>query len=109
MTDLIPLQAAYITKGCLIGDPWRVCEMGTDKELTRLDGSLGEKEAMSYLHFGRKFELEALNIGIHFGTKQEHDKAEKVFQKMKGEIKSLEEQNVKLSKQLEKHIIGKGE
>ena len=107
--NLIPLQAAYITKGCIIGEPWRVCESGTNRELATLSGTLDEKAGMSYLHFARKFELEALNKGIEFGKSQEHDRAEIVFQQMRNQIAELEKQNIGLSTHLEKLIIGEGE
>ena len=41
-----------------------------NEELGKLSNTLSPKEAMSYLHFARPFELEALNTGIQFGKKE---------------------------------------
>jgi hypothetical protein len=69
MKDLIPLQTAFIQQRKTYKDnSWVVFD--TDgNELFALDGALEPKTAMSYLHFARPFELEALNIGIEYGKK----------------------------------------
>lgn len=107
--NLIPLQSAYIRQSKDVeNNTWVVFTEG-DVEIGKLSNTLNPKQAMSYLHFAREFELDAFNIGIMFGTKQEHEKAEKVFQQMRNKIAKLEQQNIGLSSNLERLIIGEEE
>jgi len=107
--NLIPLQTAYITQARDVEtNTWFVYDT-VGNLLGKLSNKLEDKEAMSVIHFARKIELDALNIGIRFGEKQEHAKAEKIFQEMRAEIIQLQEQNVGLSNHLEQFIIGEGE
>lgn len=107
--DLIPLQTAFITQALDVeSNTWFVYD--TDKNLLgKLSNKLTDKEAMSVVHFARKIELQAFNIGIGFGKDQEHERAEKVFQGMMEEINTLRAQNEGLSNHLEQFIIGEGE
>lgn len=110
MSDsLIPLQTAYIRQSRDVGNNAWVVFTDKDEEIGTLSNELDPKQAMSYIHFARKFELGAFNIGIEFGKKEEHDKAEKVFQSLLAKIKELEEQNIALSDNLERFIIGEEE
>lgn len=110
MTEkLIPLQSAYIRQSRDVdNNAWNIFTEDNLK-IGRLSNELNPKQAMSYLHFAREFELKALNIGIRFGEAQEHDKAEIVFQKLKAKIDFLEKQNIGLSENLERLIIGEEE
>lgn len=87
---------------------WHIVDQA-NKELTRLPSDLDERGVMSYLHFARPFELEALNIGINHGRIE----AEKNFANKeiayKSQIEFLEQQNQRLSTQLERHILGQEE
>jgi len=104
--NLIPLQDAYARQSKDVDDNEWIIYSSDDVELGRLPSSLTPKEAMSYLHFGRKFEIGALDAGIKFGIRQEQEKTNKVFQKMREQILGLETQNIGLSAHLEKLIIG---
>lgn len=104
--NLIPLQTAYIRQSRDVKDnTWIIFNSETDEEIGELPSDFSPKEAMSYLHFARKFELEALNIGIRHGRSIEVDASDKIFQSMKNKIKELSVQNMGLSVQLEKFII----
>lgn len=104
--NLIPLQSAYITQALDVeNNTWFVYDTEGNR-LGKLSNKLDEREAMSLIHFARRAELAAFNIGIEFGINKEHDKAEKVFQQMREKIQELENQNIGLSTHLEKLIIG---
>jgi len=110
--DLIPLQSAFITTDPHNPqDSWKVIDArGRGNQLlAELAGNLSDKEAMSYLHFARPFELAALNIGIHFGKGQYKNIADKQIDFLTKKIQFLEEQNIKLSEKLEKFIITRGQ
>ena len=103
--DLIPLQTAYIRQSKDVENNTWIVFNTEDEELAKLPNTLDPKQAMSYMHFARPFELAALNIGIRHGIKTEHIKAEAVFQAMRQQMKALEERNILLSNKLEKFII----
>ena len=88
MSDLIPLQAAQITQYPDQPDKTWYVRDNEGNDLGKLPGTLSPKEAMSYLHFARPFELEALNIGIQFGKKQ----ADTVLQKRMNQAIAYAEQ-----------------
>lgn len=104
--NLIKLQTAYIRQSRDVKDNAWVVFSDKDEELGELSNTLSPKDAMSYLHFARPFELEAFNTGINYGRDLENIKSETIFQKMKSDLIILEEMNIRLSKQLEKFIIG---
>lgn len=103
--NLIPLQTAYIRQSKDVKNNTWVVFSECDAELGELPNTLSPKQAMSYLHFGRRFELDALNIGIRFGKGLEHTIAEKKLKQSALRIAVLERQNLDLSNALEKHII----
>ena len=70
MSDLIPLQAAQITQYPDQPDKTWYVRDNEGNDLGKLPGTLSPKEAMSYQHFARPFELEAFNIGIEFGKQE---------------------------------------
>ena len=105
--NLIPLQSAYANQQRDVdNNNWHVYSE-QNKDLATLPGTLSPKLAMSYIHFARPFELEALNIGINFGKQQQLKISQKQMEFYEGRIKFLEEQNEKLSNSLEKAIINK--
>lgn len=104
--NLIKLQTAYIRQSRDIKENAWVVFSDKDEELFTLSNKLSPKEAMSYLHFARPFELEAFNIGIDYGREIEMERSEDIFKKMRGDLIVLEEMNERLSNQLAKFIIG---
>lgn len=107
MSNLIPLQTATITQFPQSFDKsWYVRTADANEELGVLPDTLNAKEAMSYLHFARPFELKALNIGINHGRKQMATEFENVKIALHSQIKFLEQENQRLANELERMIVG---
>jgi len=106
MTDLIKLQKCYIRQSLDVKENAWVVFSEENEELHELDAALTPKAAMSYVHFGRKFELEAFNVGITFGKSEERKIALKVIAELKAKLEFIEQQNMLLSTKLEQFIIG---
>jgi len=104
--NLAPLQSAYIKQAIDVDNNIWMVFSEQDEKLSTLPNTLNPKEAMSYLHFARKFEIDALNKGIAFGIKETADKHEALFQDLKEQNLFLQQQNEILSTKLEKFIIG---
>ena len=86
-------------------DCWTV----TDKDnntIWAFPRGMDERKVMSAIRLGRKYELEALNIGIAMGKHIAKEIVNLETARLKNQIVSLEEMNGRLSQQLEKHIIG---
>ncbi len=65
-----------------------------------------EKDCMTAIRLGRKFELIAFNLGIAFGKQKREESLLPAMGKMREQIAVLEQMNVRLSEKLEKLIIG---
>ena len=91
--EYIKLAHANVTQHTIGSkrNDWIIKANKTHEELGTLPSSLTDKEVFSILHFMRKYELDAFNIGIDFGKKE----YKKVFNK---ENKILEQTNKELSK-----------
>jgi len=108
MTEsLIPLASCQITQVTTEESgksDWFV-KTSNQEGLGVLPKCLNEKQAMGVIHFARKYELKAFNIGTQFQL----DKSSKVFNeerlKLHKVIKELQAYNEKLSEKLEKFII----
>jgi len=101
--NLIPLQASHVTQltdktGNI--SPWEVQENKTNDLLAVLPREFTEKQVFRVLHFARKFELIAFNIGM----KHMHSELGKNFeiekQKLIRVINGLETANNKLAEKL---------
>jgi hypothetical protein len=107
MDKPLTLSTAYAT--WVDGEKfWRVVDIKLNT-LEKFSNKLSEREIMGVIKFGRKFEVEAFNIGIEFGKseyKRMHD-PEVLF--LKEQISALEQMNISLSEKLEKFIIGPAE
>lgn len=100
---LIPLAAAHVNQITTEKDgksDWEVQENETNMPLGVLPKTFSESEVFTVLHFARKYELLAFNIGMKHMSKelfsqwnQERDKLIKV-------IKELEIANIKLADKL---------
>jgi len=102
-TTNMDLQKAYITQTTTERDgksEW-VVYSGNGDEMHRLPSTLDEKQAMGIIHFGRKFELKALDEGI--AHERECNKEE--LEKYRKQIKVLADENIRLSNMLNKLII----
>ena len=104
--DLIPLQTAYFNRQRDVDENnWRLFDT-KDNKLYTLPGKLSPREAMSYLHFARPFELSAFNVGIWFGKTEQKKWDDAIIEKLKKDVEFLANQNIKLSEKLEKWICG---
>ncbi len=103
-----PLQTAYIRQSLdFANNTWIVFNEQGEK-IGELPSEQLAHKAMSYLHFARPFELEALNEGIRQGKQFEIKKTNKMSQilkNMQNKIEDLEAKNTELYAQLEKSII----
>lgn len=106
MIDLIPLQTAYIRQSKDVrNNAWIVYD--TDgRELDELSNTFTPEQAMSYLHFARRYELEALNIGINFGKSQQSRVDKDQIIVLKQQVALLEQQNIGLAAHLQNIIEG---
>ena len=107
---LIPLAAAHVNqyttpKG---KTPWEVQENETNDLLATLPRNFNEAEVFRVLHFARKFELLAFNIGMKRmqNILSEHFKTER--EKLLKVIEDLTQANEKLSNKLGQ-LIGETE
>lgn len=109
MSNLIPLQTAFIRQSRDVKDNAWVVYDTDDNEIYELPNHLNPKDAMRHIHLGRKFELEAFNIGINFGKGELRKVFDVEMAEMEQKCKALEQMNERLSTQLEKFIIGDNE
>lgn len=66
--DIIELANCHITQTTNKGvkSDWKV-KKENGEDIAELPKEFTERQAMKVIHFARKFELEAFNIGIRFG------------------------------------------
>lgn len=100
MTDLIPLQTAYIRQSRDVKDNTWVVFDTEGNEIAELASTLDPKEAMSYLHFARPFELTALNVGIRFGKEEAKRFYEGQLANAKAFVDAVNAENERLSMKL---------
>lgn len=106
MTDLIPLQTAYIRQSKDVKDNAWVGFNTEGEEIFELSGTFSPKQAMSYLHFARPFELEALNKGIRFGKEEAGRQYREHLEMAAAQMQSLMAENEKLATKILQFIEG---
>ena len=107
---LIPLAAAHVNqyttpKG---KSPWEVQENETNGLLATLPRNFTEAEVFRVLHFARKFELLAFNIGMKRMQKQLSAHYDEQAKKLLRVIEELTQANERLSNKLAS-LIGEQE
>ena len=75
------------------------------EELGRFPAKWDERDCMTAIHLGRKFELEAFNIGIAFGKDKMTNVMKPQLELLNNQVAFLEEQNLKLSSKIEQFIL----
>lgn len=73
MSEFIKMQHAHVnqhTSSGVKGD-WKIEANETNEALGILPGRLDHNEVFNILDIARKYELEAFNIGINFGKKEQ--------------------------------------
>lgn len=76
------------------------------KKLWEFPPGMDEHKCMSAIRLGRKYELEAFNIGIDFGKKEAARMTNIRIKQLEGDIRSLAIMNETLSEQLDQQITG---
>jgi len=104
---LIDLQAAHVTQltdedG--VKSPWFVRQNETNNDLYSLPGHWKEEDVFTTLDFARKFELEALNVGIRYGNKMSVDTFTTEKNNLLKVIEGLTNSNNRLAEKLGKFI-----
>lgn len=105
--DLIPLQRAHVNQYTTEKEgktPWEVQENETNGLLAVLPRELTEQQVFAVLHFARKFELLALNIGLNHSHKELMDSWNKEKNNLLLVIKGLEQSNERLANKLASFI-----
>lgn len=108
METLIPMAYAnvnQVTKGIDRTD-WVIRENITEKELGRFPSKLTDKEAFAMLRLIRKYELEALNIGIQNGKERTVKVYDKQIVEYKRKFEIATKENERLAEILDKLTKG---
>lgn len=95
------LTNAYCNKQGDGDASWKVYESPSNELLYELSPELSPEQAMSYVHFGRKFEKTAYREGFESGNNQAVALSKVEIDFLDKKIKFLEEQNLMLSTKLE--------
>jgi len=105
--DLIPLQASHVTQGTAghIKTPWSVQLNGTEDKILEFPSTYSENEIFHIMDFAKKYELEALNIGINFAKRQGNAYMKDIIDKQLSIIKALKADNDRLAMALEKEMF----
>lgn len=88
----------------LQGEDWKI--MVEEEVLWTLPRVLDEREVMSVIRMGRKFEQDAFKEGIEAGVAQQKAASDLRESILATQIRALEAMNTQLSEQLERHLDG---
>ena len=86
-------------------DKWIVRDKDANK-IGEFPAKWKEKDCMTAIKLGRKYELEAFNIGISFGKEAREKSLLPIIEQLNIQVKVLEQMNERLSSKLEQLIIG---
>lgn len=104
---LIPLAAAHVYQSTTEQkgkSEWEVQENETNEPLGTLPKNFSESEVFTVLHFARKYELLAFNIGMKHMSKELFAKWDQEKRNLIKVINELEIANTKLADKLSKLI-----
>jgi len=105
--DLIPLQASHVaqhTNGHIKSD-WSVELNKTDEKILEFPSTYTDAEVFKIMDFAKKYELEALNIGINFAKKQGNVYLKSIIDEQLKIIELLKSDNERLAKALETEMF----
>lgn len=104
--NLIPLQNCHASQETNKGvkSDW-IVKNEKGKKIATFSKELDERQVMAAIHFGRKFELQALNIGIAFQLNKSLKSHQEEVAKLKRVIGEQQEHSDKLAEKLQKFII----
>ena len=101
--DIIPLQASHVTQHTNghIKSEWKVEKNMTDELICTFPSTYREDEIFRIMDFAKKFELEALNIGINLEKTRQNGALKSIIDQQKVLIVQLGADNERLAKALE--------
>jgi hypothetical protein len=104
MSELIPLQSSHITQHTNghIKSEWSVELNMTDERILLLPSKYSDTEVFHIMDFAKKYELEALNIGIQHGKSITVEVYDKKLEDAGRVIEYMKAENEKLAMALEK-------
>ena len=107
MSEFLNLSDAHVTQHTTSKrkTPWSIEANESNEKLHELPAHLTEPEVFNILHFGRKFELEAFNVGIQLGKKKTVEVYDDIIKDYKNKLGLAIAENERLATALEKHII----
>lgn len=100
------LTNAYCNQQGTSNEPWFVFDGCTNERLYELPHNLSPEQAMSYVHFGRKFENVAYNEGLRKGVEKSEINSKAHYQILNSQIELLKQQNTVLSTKLDQLLTG---
>jgi hypothetical protein len=106
MDKPLTLSTAYATWVRGENDNQWLAKDKDENEIGRFPAKWNERDCMLAIRFGRKFELEAFNIGIDFGKSEYKRMFDPQVVYLTEQVSALEQMNISLSEKLEKFIIG---
>jgi len=101
--ELVKMAHAHVnqhSKGSEKTD-WFIRENATEDLLGELPKKLNEKEVFYILNLVRKYELDALNVGIDYGKKQYKEVFDKETIKLRDNLKAATVENERLAEVLD--------
>ena len=105
--DIIPLQACHVTQHTNGHEKtdWSVEKNITDEQIYKFPKTYTEAEIFHILDFAKKFELEALNIGINLEKTRQNQVLKNIIDTQKKLIGDLANDNERLATALEKEFF----
>lgn len=105
--DLIPIQASHVTQHTTghLKSPWLVKLNSSEVEIAQFPSTYSESEVFYIMDFVRKYELEALNIGITYQKGKTNGALASIIEQQKQLILTLKDENEKLSTLAERLMI----
>ena len=105
MTAGLELQTAYAqTVRDQDSNKWIVFDEKGER-IGELPACLKEQEAMDVLHFARKHELKAFNVGANVGRERAERAAQLRIDVLTGQMDVLAAENARIATALEKHML----
>jgi len=103
MENLIKLQSAHVNQHITKGDKgdWKIEENQTNKHIGTLPGRLNHNEVFAILDMARECELEAFQIGIDFGKKEQRILSKVQTDNYENRIRAAIKENERLSDALD--------
>lgn len=104
MKEHIKLAHAHVnqhtTKG--VKTDWKVEANKTNEYLGVFPKKLDHNEVFDILNFARKFELDAFNIGVHFGKEEYKKTFENTISEFKQKLEEAAKENERLADALDR-------